>query len=290
MTRLEAFAYDTSAPGSTTSEADYDNTSWKVGIEWDLNDAMMFYVTGATGWLSGSINNNGTSTEDQESEMWEVGMKSIILDGKMLLNLAVYDTEYTNLLAQLQTINAQGIAITTTRNGGVIEAQGIELELQYLPTDAWMLGLTAAYLDAEFGEFGQTSPYQLNRGLLTQPESMKGETPGWSPDLKVNFYTDYTFNLANGSTLVPGLLFSYSDTYNTSNLYSLDSNHDQDSYTKTDLRLTWLSPNQNFRVAAYVENLEDEAVKSRGNGNSQDIVQTGYLVPQNYGVLVSMRF
>lgn len=291
-TRLQAFAYDPRAPGSNTVSRNYDNTSWKAGIEYDLDDDVMFYVTASTGFLSGSLNNNGTSTEEQESKMYEVGMKSILMDGRLLFNLAGHNTEYTNLLAQLQTIDPNtGVAITTTRNGGVIDANGIELELQYIPTDEWSLGLTAAFLDAEFGSnFVQTSPYQLNRGVATVPELVSGKTPGWSPDFVVNFFADYTISLANGGTLTPAIMFAYSDSYNTSNLYSLDPNHDQDSYTKTDLRLTWRSQSGNYTVAAYAENLEDEAVLSRGNNSSQDNVQTGYLYPRNYGVSFQTRW
>ena len=64
----------------------------------------------------------------------------------------------------------------------------------------------------------------------------------------------------------------------------------QDSYTKTDLRLTWRSASGDYTVAAFIENIEDEAVLSRGNNGSQDNVQTGYLAPQNYGVSFGVRW
>ncbi len=206
------------------------------------------------------------------------------MDGSMLFNMSYHDTEYTNLVSQFQTLSPLGDTITISINGGVIDASGVELELQYIPTDEWSLGLAAAFLDAEFGEFGQTSPYQLNRGVPTVFESVRGETPGWAPEVVVNLIAEYHFSLANGATLTPAIMFNYSDEYNTSNLYSLDPAHDQDSFTKTDLRLTWRSESGQYTVAAYIENLEDEAVLSRGNNGSQDNVQTGYLYPQNYGI------
>jgi iron complex outermembrane receptor protein len=256
---------------------------------------MMFYGTYSTGFLSGALNNNGTHTEEQESQMYELGFKSVLLDGTLLFNLAAHWTKYTNLLAQLQTtvIDPEtGVftVITTTRNGGEIKARGIELEMQYRPTDEWSLGLNATFLHARFGEFFQTSPYQFNRGVPSVPESVKGETPGWSPDFMLNFFAEYYFSLENGATLTPGIMFSYSDSYNTSNLYSLDPNQDQDSFTKTDLRLTWRSPSQDYMVAAYVENIENKAVLSRSNNGSQDNVQTGYLVPRNYGIMFQVRW
>ena len=294
-TRLQAFAFDENAPGANSTDEKYKNTSWMASVEWNLNDDMMFYGTYSTGFLSGALNNNGTHTEEQESKMFEIGMKSILLDGTLLFNLAAHDTKYENLLSQFQSIfvdpeTGVNTVLTTTRNGGDIKAKGLELELQYRPNDEWSLGLNATFLNAEYGEFGQTSPYQFNRGVPTVPESVRGETPGWSPDFALNFFAEYYFNLENGSTLTPRILFSYSDSYNTSNLYSLDPNHDQDSYTKTDLRLGWNSPSGDYTVEAYVENIENEAVLSRGNNGSQDNVQTGYLYPRNYGIMFNVRF
>ena len=293
--RLQVFAYDENAPGAASTEETYKNTTWLASVEWNLNDDMMLYGTYSTGFLSGALNNNGTHTEEQESQMFEIGMKSILLDGTLQVNLAAHWTEYTNLLAQLQTTVIDpdtGVftVITTTRNGGEIDAKGLELELQYKPHADWTLGLTATFLDAEFGEFGQTSPYQFNRGVPTVAENMDGETPGWSPDFAMNFFAEYHFRLENGSTLIPGILFAYSDSYNTSNLYSLDPNQDQDSFTRTDLRLTWRSPSEDYTVAAYVENIENEAVLSRSNNGSQDNVQTGYLAPRIYGIMFAVRF
>jgi len=291
QTRLGSFSFDEFAPGSNVVDRSYSNTSWKGGLEYDFNDDMMFYVTASTGFLSGSLNNDGTSTDEQESKMYEVGIKSILMDGSMLFNLAYYDTEYTNLVAQLQTIDPNtGVAITTTRNGGDIQSNGIDLELQYLPTDEWALGFTVAWLDAEYGEFGQTSPYQLNRGVITTFESQNGTTPGWSPKLMANFNAAYTFTLANGGTVTPAIMIAYSDDYDTSNLYTPDPLTQQDSYTKTDLRLTWNSPDGSYTVAAYIENLEDEAVLSRSNNGSQDHIQTGFLYPQNYGISFQARW
>ena len=121
-------------------------------------------------------------------------------------------------------------------------------------------------------------------------ESVKGETPGWSPEVVLNVFAEYTWDLGSNGTLTPAIYVAYSDAYNTSNLYSLDPSHDQDSYTKTDLRLTWGSADGKYAAAVYVENLEDEAVLSRGNNGSQDNVQTGFLFPQNYGVMVQVNW
>ena len=97
-------------------------------------------------------------------------------------------------------------------------------------------------------------------------------------------------DLGDKGSLTPYAQFYYSDGYNTSNLLANDPAQQQESYTKTDLRLIWDAPSEDYSVEMFVENIEDEAVLGRGNNNSDDIVQNSYLYPRNYGVKVKARF
>ena len=90
--------------------------------------------------------------------------------------------------------------------------------------------------------------------------------------------------------MTPYLQTYYSDGYNTSNLLATDPSHDQDSFSKTDFRLIWDSPDEKYSIEAFVENIEDSDVLARGNNNSDDIVQTSYLYPRNYGVKFKANF
>ncbi len=294
QTGREVFAFDSSM--GITAKDSWDNTSWKASVEWDMNDNAMLYLTGATGFLSGSMSTYGGSTDEQESEMWEVGIKSILMDGNLLFNLAAYYTEYTNLLTQIQrAVGDPPIVSTISVNGGEIDATGLELSSAYIVND-WRFDLKVAWLDAEFGEFGQTYPYQLLDGVDVSTDpldsfiNVDGQTPGWSPDLTVALGASYLWNLGNGSTLTPDLRFYYSDKFYTSNLFAPDQNQIQDSYTKTDFALTWRSADDKYSLAAFVENLEDEAVLARGNNGGTDNVQTSFLYPRNSGVRFTVRW
>jgi iron complex outermembrane receptor protein len=282
----QAFIFDDSI--GTFADVDYDNTTYRGGVEYDFGDDMMFYGTYSEGFLAGAVNIFNV-TEDQESEMFEIGMKSIWLDGTLQLNMALYTTEYTNLITQVQVAVGDTVR-TDSVNGGEVDADGIDVELLYTPTDALTLGFNLAYLDAEYGDFGDTSPYQLNGGAPTEFENLNGKTPGWSPEVIINFTADYRFDFGDRGSLTPMLSIHYSDDYNTSTAYSQDPAHKQDSFTKTDFRLKWDSAEDKYRVAAYIENIEDEAVLSRGNANADDTVQVGYLYPRNYGVRFAMNF
>ena len=207
-------------------------------------------------------------------------------------NGALHVTEYTNLLRQVQEIDPNtGTAVTRSDNGGQIAARGIEVDAVYYPTENIRLGANLAYLNSEFGDnFFQGNPYQLFNGQVQSSISVSGETTPWSPELTLNVSGDYIIELGENGTITPGISIYYSDDYFTSNLYSPDPNQLQDAYTKTDLKVRWDSASGMYSVEGFVENAGDEAVLARGNNNSSDVVQTGYLYPRNYGVRLKARF
>ncbi|MGI9238178.1 MAG: TonB-dependent receptor [Woeseiaceae bacterium] len=275
---------------ASSSFGEFDNVTWRAGVEWDFNDETMFYVTGSTGYLSGSASTQ-TTTDEQESQVIEVGFRSVLLDNTLQFNGAVHFTEYTNLLTQRQEIDPNtGIVLTFSDNGGDIDAFGIELDAVWVPNDELTLSGTLAYLDSEFGVYGQTNPYQLYRGAISPFVNQAGETTPWSPELTFGGSAAYRFDLGDKGWFTPYLQTYYSDGYNTSNLLATDPAHEQDSYTKTDIRLIWDSPDERYSFEAFVENIEDSDVLARGNNNSDDVVQTSYLYPKNYGIKFRARF
>lgn len=288
------FRFDPNADDGIRANPDaFTNVSWRGGAEFDLSDNVLLYATASTGFLSGALNNNGTTTENQKSRVIEGGVKSQLFDNKLLFNLAGHITDYKNLLAQLQVTQIVGgnpIVITQSINGGTIDAWGLELETVWVPNDRVRLGVNAAYLQSEFGVFGQTNPYQLFNGQVQNFIDLAGEQTPWSPEFTASVYGSYRFDIGAWGSLTPYAQFYYSDGYNTSNLLAVDPAQQQDSFTKTDLRLIWDSPDENYAIEAFVENLEDEAVLARGNNNGSDIVQTGYNYPRNYGVRIRARF
>ncbi len=274
----------------TTDTGEFDNVTWRAGGEFDLNDDVMLYLTSSTGYLSGSASTT-TTTDEQESQVIELGFRSVLLDSTLQLNGAVHFTEYTNLLTQRQRIDPDtGIALTFSDNGGDIDALGLELDAVWLPANQWTVTGTLAYLDSEFGTFGQGNPYQLYQGEVTDFIDQAGNTTPWSPELTLGASFAYEFNLADMGKLTPYLQTYYSDGYNTSNLLANDPAHDQDSYSKTDFRLIWDSADDKYSLEAFVENIENSDVLARGNNNSDDIVQTSYLYPRNYGIKFKGRF
>ncbi|GMN02874.1 TonB-dependent receptor [Erythrobacter sp. MTPC3] len=288
----DVFAINRNAAGAATGNETFDNVDYRATIEYDINPDVLLYATTATGFLSGVINNNGTTTDQQESVVYEVGLKSVLADGTLTFNLAGYYTEYSNLLAQFQVIDPNtGIGVTFSENSGTIDVYGVDLEAIWSPTPDFTLTAIAAYVSSEYGDFGQTSPYQLNNGTQDLFVDLSGETTTFSPEFTLTLAASYVIDLGEFGTLTPIGQFYYSDGFNTSNLFAIDPAAQQDSFTKSDLRLVWDSEDGDYSVEAFVENIEDEAVLSRSNNNGgDDLLQSSFLFPRNYGVRFRANF
>ena len=284
----DVFTFNCDASDQITRSRSYDNVTWRAGVEFDVNDDVMVYATGATGYLSGAVS-TGAETDEQESQVLEAGVRSSLMGGTLRLNGAIHITDYDNLLAQRQREEG-GIVVTESVNGGEIDAWGVEIDGAWNPTDAFFTTFAFTYLNSEFGEFGQLNPYQLFGGQVRSFIQQDGNTTPWSPEFTASIGAGYVIDLGDRGTLTPYGQFYYSDGYNTSNLLATDPNQQQDSFTKTDARLIWDSASGDYAVEVFVENIEDEAVLARGNNNSDDVVQTSFLYPRNYGVTLRTRF
>ena len=62
------------------------------------------------------------------------------------------------------------------------------------------------------------------------------------------------------------------------------------SYTKTDIRLTYVAADDRFTLQAYVENLEDHAVLNRTAIGANRSINASYAMPRTYGVKAGIKF
>lgn len=284
------FVFNPNDADATRPSKKFTKTTWHAGLEWSLQNDSLAYFTASTGFLSGSLNINGSITDQQESLAYEIGWKGRMLDDRMQLNVAAYRNEYTNLATQTQqTIG--GIVITSASNGGEIDANGLELELFWVPVDQLSLAFNAAFLDSEFGEFGTANPYQLYGGVQQGFIDLSGGEPPFTADTQVSFSGTYDFEMSNGSVLSPTLQVSYSSDFHTHGFnIAEERNARNDAYTKTDFRVKWESPNSRYEVEAFVENIEDEIIIPRYQLGGDDFTQTTPLYPRNYGLRAKVHF
>src|SRR5690606_28051209 len=80
-----------------------DRTDWRVALDYQLSDNMMAYGQVSTGYKAGGTNPRPffivqlQQVAPEEVTSYEVGLKSVLLDRRLRLNMAYYFNEYTDV-------------------------------------------------------------------------------------------------------------------------------------------------------------------------------------------------
>ena len=281
--------------------AEFDPVTWRVALDYDLNENTMLYGSVSTGYSAGGFNAvpnplTGEFTfREQEVTAFEIGTKNTLRDDSMFVNVTAFYNDFHDILSE----PAVDIGATIIYNdiGGNGDAYGIDLELDWVPSDAWLISVRASLLEARYGSFktGTGSGLLIGNTTVTATDGsvlpfvdVSGRQIAFSPKFSLGGSVRYTIPLSrNRGTLTPGLDFYYSDDYMTADQHYPFAL--QDAYTQTDLRLTWESPKQRWRIQGFVQNLEDEAVLLRTNIFTQRQIGQTFGDPRIYGVSIAYR-
>ena len=143
-----------------------DKFTYKLALDHSLNDNSLLYATYSTGFKPGGVNptdaENGTpSLYDPEIvNVFEVGMKNTLMDGRLQLNLSAYHNELEGLqlskIVRRSSVNENADATIT----------GVEAEFTFFVTNTVMIDGFVAQTDATIDEFASVDP--LNPGAATQ--------------------------------------------------------------------------------------------------------------------------
>ncbi|WP_312785073.1 TonB-dependent receptor domain-containing protein [Brevundimonas sp.] len=169
------------------ASADFKNTSPEVTLTWRPTDRLTLYGAYKEGFKSGGFaaaTNTGPAFAKplnalylpEAAQGFEGGVKALLFDGALRLNLAAYDYDYTNL--QVNSLdNSSGVPVIRVNNAGAATVRGLEADFTLrLPQ---VQGLTirgaANYNDAKYTDFlatcyiGQTIADGCN--LLLNPST-----------------------------------------------------------------------------------------------------------------------
>jgi len=143
-----------------------DATTFKLGIDHSLNDNQLIYATFSSGFKPGGTNptdadNGGVQVYDEEEvEVFEVGMKNTLMDGRLQLNVSAYHNEIDGL--QLSKI----VRRSSINENATATVKGMEAEFTFFISNTLVLDGFYAYTDATIDEFMSVDP--LNPGGATQ--------------------------------------------------------------------------------------------------------------------------
>jgi iron complex outermembrane receptor protein len=273
----------------------YNKTTWKVGVDYDVDSRTMVYGTVSTGYKAGGFNDGcelGTGTgctltasalyyQPETLTAYEMGTKTRFFDNKLRVNLSVFHYDYKNLqLTQLGNFCAGGtVQCTLTTNAAAAKVDGVEVESVFQATHNDRFDVTASYLNARYGTFYPSTAYPtLN---------WAGKKLDRSPSATFFLGYTHTFPLANGAEVIAGVRSKISSSYKLGAL----SNYlqfTQPAYTSTELNLTYNAPRKAWYAQAFAKNLENNIVVTAASSGVNGTVQVAD--PFSYGARVGFKF
>ncbi len=243
----------------------WDGVVWNAAVNYKINENMNSYFSASTGYRPGGINETPgveASFDSENVTAYELGLKSTLVDGSLVLNLSAFYNDFKDIQAQSFTIlplpGTAGL-MDYMSNGGDMESKGIEAEIQWLPGSRWNISANLAWLDAKFKDY--EVPAIAGLGYIEGHSgddtlSLEGWRPAMSPEWSFGLQASYLFDVGKGGTLTPMVQTTYVGSHYANDLNLAGAR--QDSYTKTDIRLFWDLPGNKIKLQFYLENIEEE--------------------------------
>lgn len=254
-----------------------DNSSVVVGdvsIQQHFSDNWMAYFTYARGYapkvyntslaLTKSVPDELIPADQEHIDNFELGSKGTYLDGRLGLNLSLFDTHYAGY--QIQTFDSTpGVTFPqlVLINGGA-RTRGAELDSNLQATDNLDLSFNAAYIDAQFTN-DPAAPCYPSAGYPTSGPFSSCPKTGNAFDAKgfpLPNSPKFKFTLAAEQRIpldVFDLALNGSYAYRTSAQMLADQNPHavQPAFGILNLSVTATSKSGRYSLTAFVDNVTD---------------------------------
>lgn len=295
---LPPFPYDQNlvftAPISTDAPYRLHN-SWtdvspRAVLDYKPTDNELLYLAYSRGYEAGGYNalSPGAIYDPEHMSNYEFGLKSELLDHRLLLNASVYYYLYTHLQNLTLVTNTSVIPeyeVTTSDQ----HATGVDFETRWQATEALSLRLIAAYIDQTYVSY--VAPDGTN--LAGQAVG----TPFWS----VAGGFDYRWhNVAGGDvdlllqSAYTGAQRCNADSAAQGSCLDIPAFHIGTAETRADARLGWTSSGRTpVTVAVYGNNLFDKQYATGINNITATTLGTPFTditAPRFYGVEIGIRY
>lgn len=195
-------------PAFAASDDDtFNNTSPSIALSWAFTDNINGYVRYAKGWKSGGFNGEASSEakfreayDDEEVDAYELGVKSLLMDGRLQLNAAAFYNDITDF--QLSVFEGAAAA-SLVANVPEFETKGFELETVVLVTEDLRFNLAYGYLDSDYKKFPKS---------FTLFDKDEAGVP-YAPENTFTLGADWTIARTNYGIWDMHVDFNYTDEY-----------------------------------------------------------------------------
>ena len=239
------------------AKKDWSQTTGRAVAKYQIADDFIGYLSYTTGYKSGgfeslTLDTSVTALEPEEIDNIELGLKGDMLDGRVRLQLAVFDMTVDGKQESISSKAPGSVGAVPTVINVDQEVDGYEISLYVLPLDTLRLGVLYTDRDSQTDR----PKYYNSQSELVAANSARGSTA-----------TDYTLTLdwnpevASGSLLVHlDYIFNENTSADDPNLVAKFAQGLPGFGEDTKLlnaRLSWISPDSSYELALWGKNLLD---------------------------------
>ncbi len=236
----------------TAIDETWNAVSGTLNVNYALVEGVMVYGTYSRGFRSGGFAARPAAPasvgayDPEYVDMFEIGLKALVLEDRLRFNAAVYRNDYEDYQAQ---VNRVGNSFDTrVLNAAAAEIDGVELELTALISPIFRIDATYAYTDAEITKVDLDPSLEANFSAGHKLPYVSENTFSISPQLDVP--------LASGGSVLARLDYAYRDDF-----YGQIANSPferEKGYGLINGRIEYRSAADSWSVALYGINLADE--------------------------------
>lgn len=244
--------------GTVTADKTWDNFSPRLALSYDISGDTMVYGNISQGYKAGGFNSSPNidaaalapgetqfvpSFDPEESTAYELGVKSLLLDKRLQLNVAGYFTDYENY----QLESNMGVAFFV-ENVADAEIYGAEVEARLLLTENLDVSVGYAYLNTE-----------IKRGTIDlggTPIDIVGNPMPLAPENSLSLVSNYTWPTSLGDVRFR-LAYNYQDDQYIS-AFADDVVERLESHFNLDAGISLTSSNEVWAFEVIGQNVTDE--------------------------------
>ena len=299
------FTQITAVTANYNKTATFDSVSPRLGIDYKFSDDVLGYVTLNRGFKSGGFNVRAQATvfpksaepfDDEVLTVGEIGLKSVLNQGRLVLNTALFHGKYEDIQVSTFTAfdsNNDGVEDSffgNFLNAGNATMNGGEVEFDVTPSvvDWFNVNGFVSYLDLEPDEF-----LDSNRDGFVDTQVITN-APDWTGGLRFNF----DFPVMSGL-----LTASVGGAYRGDAILTNEGGQfpgrpgvpllpiSPDAYTVYDAWVSWLAPSGRWRFGVSAKNIADEEYLTNGyNIPALGILTGSYGAPRTVLATIEYRF
>jgi iron complex outermembrane receptor protein len=260
-------------------------------LSYKFTPDVMAYASVTKGYKAGGYNSLsvGSLYAPEHVMNYEAGIKMVVPEYNLLFNASAYHYRYSNLQSNVLNPNSSGSGVPFYEvSTSDQQANGLEFEAQWQPVDGLRLNFNSAFIDATYESAISTSGVSLN-----------GQPTG-TPYFSATTGFDYTWHGVFNGDLEWNMQYAYhgptrcnADSGIQGSCYSTPAFTIGTSQQRTDSRLDWHTPNGQWGIGLYVNNLFNQRYVLGVGNETTDVFGTPYATvtpPRTFGLEFRTKF